>query len=165
MEKCEKIPEKEWKNVKSYIGKYVRTRWGHIGKIIDTTRIFEVGTMVQGSNEADYDIIPSKDGYLDAYVMNTYYGCDDEHDVIEDDDIKLIGDTLTKVIEYGDIVNNCMVISVGATTFGANDEPLDYRVNILTGGSSRWLDDKNIKTVVCHEFMEKGTYENEKTSE
>ena len=121
------------------IGEFIRTTGGRIGKIMDYTLQYEI-------KYVDNMIV---DEPHEAYLMDTNYSFDDEHDVWTDDMIKSHGKRLIDVIEHGDLVNGRFVVSTG-------DGAIDLLTDTDLGIS---LENDEIIGVVCHEILEREGYD------
>lgn len=127
------------------IGEFIRTKGGHIGKIVDYT--VQIGIDV-----VDGEIVETPEA---AYQMDTNYSFDDEHDIWTDDMIKSHGKCLGDVIEHGDLVNMLLVLNVY--------EPVDrekscFIIEVIDGNHTVELTEDDIRHVVCREILERDGY-------
>ena len=148
MEKCVKVNKKTPKKCEKSpkIGDYVRTKYGHIGKIMSKSTQMDI-KMLDGE---------IKDFPVSGYLLDTFYNFDDENDFITKNNIKSSGKRLIDVVERGDLVNMLLVFQI-TSIIGV---PSSKRVKLIDGNKFISLKDKDIRHVVCHEVLERDGYEN-----
>ena len=133
------------------IGKYIRTRDGYIGKIVDLVTKQDIGF---GNDD---NLMELKE-VVTKVVTNTGFFNYFEKDRYDVDDIMLCKYDIIDLIMVGDIVNGMPVVAIDKKYHNGHDEKVLYLGSPSTKLRLSMVYNDMIKQVVCKEYVERGVF-------